>query len=61
MNVTTGKPFNDRSAILYVNGEYDGDDALGYLMHGFRCADPDKCITERWQKEPGISKKIRKE
>lgn len=42
MNVTTGQPFNDRSMILYVNGEYYGDDALGYLMHDFRCADPDQ-------------------
>ena len=42
MNVTTGKLFNDRSLILYVNGEYDGDDDMGYLMHDFRCADPDK-------------------
>ena len=29
MNVTRGLPFNDRSMILYVNGEYDGDDDLG--------------------------------
>ena len=42
INVTTGHPFNDRSLILYVNGEYDGDDDLGYLMHDFRCSDPDK-------------------
>ena len=42
MNITTGEPFNDRSLILYVNGEYEGDDDLGYLMHDFRCADPDK-------------------
>lgn len=42
MNITTGEPFNDRSLILYVNGEYEGDDDLGYLMHDFRCTDPDK-------------------
>lgn len=41
MNITTGKPFNDRTVILYVNGRYDGEDALGYLMHDFNCADPD--------------------
>lgn len=42
INVTTGHPFNDGSMILYVNGEYDGDDDLGYLMHDFRCADPER-------------------
>lgn len=37
MNITTGEPFNDGAYILYVNGEYRGDDALGKLMHDFNC------------------------
>ncbi len=32
-----GKDFEDGSHIIYVNGQYDGDDALGKLMHDFRC------------------------
>ncbi len=32
-----GKDFEDGSHIIYVNGQYDGDDAIGKLMHDFRC------------------------
>ncbi len=32
-----GKDFEDGSHIIYVNGEYDGDDALGKLMKDFKC------------------------
>ncbi|MBQ7919529.1 MAG: PD-(D/E)XK nuclease family transposase, partial [Lachnospiraceae bacterium] len=31
-------PFGDGSHILYVNGAYEGDDAVGHLMHDFRCS-----------------------
>ena len=41
MNRTTGKPFEDGAHILYVNGEYRGDDAIGELMHDFNCSDPE--------------------
>lgn len=41
MNLTTGKPFDDGAHILYVNGEYRGDDAVGKLMHDFSCTDAD--------------------
>lgn len=41
MNLTTGEPFNDGAHILYVNGEYRGDDPLGMLMHDFNCTDAD--------------------
>ncbi|MBR1634543.1 MAG: PD-(D/E)XK nuclease family transposase [Lachnospiraceae bacterium] len=41
-SVNGGQPFNDRQHILYVNGEYDGDDDIGKLMHDFRCKDPDE-------------------
>ena len=32
-------PFNDGSHIVYVNGSYKGEDAIGKLMHDFRCKD----------------------
>ena len=41
MNLTTGKPFDDGTYILYVNGEYRGDDELGKLMYDFNCTDAD--------------------
>ena len=40
MNLDTGEAFNDGSHILYVNGEYRDDSALGKLMHDFSCSDP---------------------
>ena len=33
--------FGDGSHIVYVNGKYRGDDAVGKLMHDFSCTDPD--------------------
>ncbi len=39
MNLTTGKAFGDGEHIIYVNGEYRGDDDLGKLMHDFNCTD----------------------
>lgn len=39
INLTTGKPFDDGSYILYVNGEYRGDSEIGRLMHDFNCTD----------------------
>lgn len=41
MNLETGKPFDDGEHILYVNGAYRGDSALGQLMHDFSCHDAD--------------------
>ena len=35
----TGEPFADGSMILYVNGEYEGQDALGSLMKDFKQSD----------------------
>ena len=37
----TGMTFCDKSHIIYVNGEFRGDDAIGRLMHDFSCTDPD--------------------
>ena len=34
--------FQDESHIIYVNGEYDGNDPIGDLMHDFSCANPDE-------------------
>ena len=35
-------PYNSgREHILYVNGQYKGEDDLGKLMHDFLCSDPD--------------------
>ena len=39
MNVTTLEAFGDGAYIIYVNGEYRGDDELGRLMHDFNCHD----------------------
>ena len=38
----TGKPFSDGSHIIYVNGEYRGEDPLGVLMKDFHEMEPDK-------------------
>jgi len=46
MNVLIDKPFADGEHILYVNGAYRGDDAIGKLMHDFSCADPDEMIDK---------------
>lgn len=36
----TGELFSDDEHILYVNGQYRGDDPIGSLMHDFFCKDP---------------------
>ena len=41
INVTLNQPFNDGTHILYVNGQYRGNTAIGKLMHDFNCADAD--------------------
>ena len=35
MNQTLNQPFGDGAHILYVNGEYRDDSAIGKLMHDF--------------------------
>lgn len=37
----TNEPFNDGTHIIYVNGTYRGDDAIGSLMHDFSCKKAD--------------------
>lgn len=41
-DAVTGEPFGDGASILYVNGKYRGDDAIGRLMHDFNCTDADE-------------------
>lgn len=36
----TGELFADDEHILYVNGQYRGEDPIGSLMHDFFCKDP---------------------
>lgn len=38
--------FSDGSHILYVNGQYRKNDAIGKLMHDFSCTDPDEMNYE---------------
>lgn len=38
--------FWDNAHILYVNGEYEGDDEIGRLMHDFRCTNADDMYLE---------------
>ena len=44
-------PFNDEAHIIYVNGEYKGNDPIGDLMHDFHCKKADdmknKLLAER--------------
>ena len=39
--VKSGEYLNDGAYILYVNGEYRGEDELGRLMHDFNCTNAD--------------------
>ena len=34
-------PFEDESEIIYINGQYKGDDDVGRLVHDLKCKDPD--------------------
>ena len=40
INMSTNGLFHDGEHIIYVNGQYEGEDELGKLMHDFRCCDP---------------------
>ena len=41
INLATGKSFEDGEHILYVNGEYRDDSAIGKLMHDINCTKAD--------------------
>ena len=38
--------YEDEVYILYINGQYTGEDELGYLMHDFNCSDYRDMILE---------------
>ena len=39
-------PFDDACNIMYINGQYRGDNPLGKLMHDFSTSDPDEMYYE---------------
>lgn len=43
--------FDDGSHIIYVNGQYRGNDEIGRLMHDFSCTDPDDMNYEALAKK----------
>lgn len=49
----TGELFSDDEHILYVNGQYRGDDPIGSLMHDFFCKDPND------MKNPVLAENVR--
>ncbi len=55
-----GMTFCDLSHIIYVNGEYKGNDAIGDLMHDFLCADPDEMRYKLLAEKAGRFKKTEK-
>lgn len=46
INIDTDTPFDDGEHILYINGEYRGDDDIGKLMHDFSCNSADDMIDK---------------
>lgn len=44
------QPFLDKQHIIYVNGRYDDDSAIGRLMHDFRCEKPSDMYYEELAK-----------
>jgi hypothetical protein len=46
MNVDDAVIVDDKEHIIIVNGEYEGDDELGRLMHDFQCENPDEMYYE---------------
>ena len=38
----TGKEYGDGSEIVYLNGQWDGDDTVGDLAHDLRCTRPEE-------------------
>ena len=52
----TGKPFGDRSHIVYVNGEVRDATPLGRLMHDFFCQDAEDMHYEELKKRASFFK-----
>lgn len=61
--VTIGKKkvlFGDGSHIIYVNGQYRGNDEIGKLMHDFSCTNPDDMNYEALAKKARFFKQDEK-
>lgn len=58
----TGLDFNDGAHIIYVNGDYRGQDLIGDLMHDFNCKKPSemkiKTFAERAEYLKGTEKGV---
>ena len=52
--------FDDGSHIIYVNGEYRGNDEIGKLMHDFSCTNPDDMNYEALAKKARYYKQDKK-
>ncbi len=52
--------FCDESNIIYVNGEYRGEDEIGKLMHDFSCSNPDDMQIEILAEKTRFLKKFEK-
>ncbi len=57
MNRETGNFCNDGQYIIYVNGEYRGNDDIGRLMHDFFCTEPDDMYFEEMAEASAYYKK----
>ena len=61
VNRTTGKPFNDRRHIVYVNASYkDLTTEIGRLMHDFLCENPEDMLCELMAERAGYLKRQQK-
>lgn len=56
VNLITGNTFEDGEHILYVNGEYRGDTAIGKLMHDFNCTKAEDMNYELMAERTGYLK-----
>lgn len=58
---TNDEKLNDDSYIVYVNGEYRGDDDFGRLMHDFCCAVPEEMFFKEMSDRAKQFKEFKKE
>ena len=52
--------FNDQSLIIYLNGEYEGDDKYGRLIHDLKCTNPKEMYNEVLRKRVEYFKKTKR-
>jgi predicted transposase/invertase (TIGR01784 family) len=57
MEVNSHTPLNDGSCIIYVNGSYQNDDAIGHLVADMHQSDPDKMHYPILAESTGFYKK----